>query len=194
MAYTYPPMVAYDMETLTPLRSGGAGVIVDELNQTLSITDLADIPKTQVVINEYALTEPFKANVPEAFWKSGDILIPLSSPQGLREAAEAAALAAQEAANNAGGTTATDSFVASLISDTESTTRAALDSLIGSSPGSIGPKVFPVRYVGAAWEYGNLAAAEAAGLNATTDIIMFVGPVGTEPPTWSRDYDTWVRG
>lgn len=49
---------------------------------------------------------------------------------------------------------------------------------------------FAVRYVGSAWEFASLAAAQAAGLNPA-QTIWFIG--GTTPPTWARSGDLYTQ-
>lgn len=50
---------------------------------------------------------------------------------------------------------------------------------------------FLVRYVGTAWEFANLEAATAAGLQAS-QTIWFLG--GSAMPTWARTGDIWTQG
>jgi microcystin-dependent protein len=54
-----------------------------------------------------------------------------------------------------------------------------------------GPKLFPIRYTGSAWEYASLAAAQAAGL-AATDVALFLAPDGVAAPAWKRTGDVVI--
>lgn len=127
--FVYPPMVAYDKETIEPLRSGGTGTITAIDGTPTEITDLAGVPITEVVIDEYALTQPFIAQVPECYWVSGDMQVYLFSPRGILDAAldavDRAELAEQQLVQNV------ETLVTGLINNEDSSVRAALVTLIG---------------------------------------------------------------
>lgn len=99
--YTYDPMVALD-QTGAPLRSGHGQIYArtdTTFSSPLAITGLSGepLPSNEVDINDLGLTEAFIATEPHVFWKSGDFIVSLSSPEGMLEEAKAARLAAETA-------------------------------------------------------------------------------------------------
>ena len=106
MWYMYPPMVALNANG-DVLRSG-TGAIYDESDtagaSALDTRDVNMLAISEVKINGLGITEAFFVEVPECVWRSGTFAVPLSSPKGMRVAAEEAArtaVAAQEDANRA---------------------------------------------------------------------------------------------
>jgi hypothetical protein len=53
--------------------------------------------------------------------------------------------------------------------------------------------IFPIFWTGSAWQYTTLAAAQAAGMQAS-DSAWFIGNPGGSPASWMRDNDVWTQG
>jgi hypothetical protein len=53
--------------------------------------------------------------------------------------------------------------------------------------------IFPIFWTGSAWQYTTLAAATAAGMQAS-DSAWFIGNPGGSPASWMRDNDVWTQG
>lgn len=98
--YIYPPMVALDQYG-QPVNDATGQIYAedDETGTTpLAIRDLNELTISSIEINAIYLTQGFQVeDHPEVNWRSGDIVVPLSSPKGMRLAAEAAAAASQSA-------------------------------------------------------------------------------------------------
>lgn len=110
--YLYPPMVALD-QAGNPVRSS-AGQFYGELDDTfltiLPIIDVFGETMSEIRVNDLGLTEAFLSEDAEGKWRNADVVVPLSSPKGMRLAAEEAADRAEiaqgfaEAAANAAAT------------------------------------------------------------------------------------------
>ena len=98
--YRYPPMVALD-QFGQPVNDATGQIYAEDDTAgvtPLEIRDLNGLPLASVEINSTYLTQGFEVeDHPEANWRSGDIVVPLSSPKGMRIAAELAALSAADA-------------------------------------------------------------------------------------------------
>lgn len=95
--YYYPPMVALS-ESGTLLRNGSGQIYSATTPDLLPITDFVGTTITSVQVTETGLTQGFIAQEPVCLWKSGEYIIPLASPAGMLEQAEAASSAAQMSA------------------------------------------------------------------------------------------------
>lgn len=98
--YIYPPMVALDQNG-QPVASTSGQIYADTDDAgvtPLAIRDLNGNTVSSVEVNSFYLTQGFQIeDMPEANWRSGDIVVALNSPKGMRIAAEAAQAAASQA-------------------------------------------------------------------------------------------------
>jgi hypothetical protein len=132
--YVYPSMVAVDA-TGNVLRSGSGQIFAesDESGTTpLPLRDLNGLTITEIQINDLGLTESFQVEQPEVVWRSGSFAVPLSSPKGMREAAEMA----QEAASLA--QLAANTAAASAVAAAEDAADAAASAGGGTAGGGLG--------------------------------------------------------
>jgi len=105
--YVFGPFVAYDPTPPGALVKGAAGKVYATTDTAfatpLSVTDMAGVAMTDIFSSAEGVIEEFKVvDHSQVVWKSGSYVLPLTSDQGLKEAAESAASAAQASATAAG--------------------------------------------------------------------------------------------
>jgi len=184
-SYLYPPYVAISQDgTFVP---SGSGTIYAETDTSfvtpLTITDASGNAKTSVAVVG-GLTEAFYCDYPEAVWVSGNVIVPISSPKGLRAAAEAAQSSAYGSANSA----------AAAASQAAAAAQAAADAvaLAGSSGVSYSADFMPyprVKYDGTAWPTTRVAPDGYVG---PLEFWSGLHPSAPEPAV-AANSDIWTR-
>lgn len=101
--YLYPPMPAIGANGEIVRSGTGQFFAEDDAAGTtpLTLQDINGATITSILVNDLGLTQAFRSEHPEGTWRSGPFTVSLSSPKGLREAADASALAAAESADAA---------------------------------------------------------------------------------------------
>lgn len=184
MDYLFPPMVAYTIEGEI-LRSGTGQVFAESDTSyatPLTVYDLAGVAHTTVDIDSQGVTEAFRADAPVVVWKSGDVVLPIWSGTGMREAAEAAqvaAEAAQAAAEAAAAAAEGAASGAGLLTQTAADSRYVLQSNLGAE---LSPIAATAAEASSAAADAYAAAVEAAAYSLKGVVLDDGDPVPSGVP------------
>lgn len=176
----FPPMVAFD-GTGAVVRSAAGRVYAESDTQfqtPLAVTDIFGnaLPNNDVFITDLGTTIAFRtATLFEVVWKSGNLPpIPISSPQGAREAAEAARAATEQALLLVQAAAASAATSASLVGAPADDVMAAVIRSAGSATRDALGDVFAVTDTGGLSEAGivTLIQVTNSSLRVALDAIF----------------------